>query len=242
MITNLFRYFLFLVIASTIFSATSFSQKKFDVILLKSGGKVVGTILEKHENKSVTIQLQSEDQLTIKWSEIESFDVLVVQEKSVEEKLNEEFIEHADLSWRVIYGSGDQVRATKLDSLSGTCLFVNRRDKSISIPIDSIAVLTHYKEGHFWTGAGIGLVTGTLLGALIGGVSYQAPEQQNSFGVLGTTGKGFSAVGTGIVIGAPLGFLTGGIIGGSEGHETFDLRTCKDLKTKRLILLQALED
>ncbi len=85
----LFAAFLFIC------ASISFSQEKFDVIYLKSGGKVTGKILEKHENQSVVIQLQSGDKMTIQWSEIKKFDVFVVEPKPIDSTLIVNRIEEA---------------------------------------------------------------------------------------------------------------------------------------------------
>ena len=175
MTTNHFRYFFLLAALSLIFFSMSFSQKKFDVIILKSGGKVVGTILDKRQNQPVTVQLESGNKLTIQWDEIKSFDILVVKEKSVDEKIKEESVNDADVPWRLIYVSGSELQVNKLVSLSNKSLITLRNDKSISIPIDSIAVLVHFKEGHFWIGAGIGFLAGTVTGAAIAGLNV--PKQ-----------------------------------------------------------------
>jgi len=99
---NYLRHFFLLMVLPFIISTISFSQKKLDVIFLKSGSKVIGTILEKHENQSVILQLQSEEKLTIQWDEIKGFDVILVKEKSVDEILKDEPTNNADFPWRLI--------------------------------------------------------------------------------------------------------------------------------------------
>ena len=64
-----------LFIASTI----CLSQQKFDVIYLKSGAKIIGTLIEKKEHQPIIIQMQSGEQLTISWDDVKSFDVVVVR-------------------------------------------------------------------------------------------------------------------------------------------------------------------
>ena len=239
--TNHFRYFFLLAALSLIFFSMSFSQKKFDVIILKSGGKVVGTILDKHQNQPVTVQLESGNKLTIQWDEIKSFDVLVVKEKSVDEKIKEESANDADVPWRLIYFSGGGFRVNRLDSLTGSFLSTTSNNKSIRVPIDSIAVLVHFKEGHFWIGAGIGFLAGTVTGAVIAGLNVPKQDPTKplaSFGGLEAGGE----IAVGMLIGAPLGFFTGGVIAGTDGYETYDLMTQKDVKMKRQILQQAIDN
>jgi hypothetical protein len=81
MTTNIFRYFFLLAVLSFIVSASSFSQQSYDVVYLKSGGKVIGTIVEKHESQFVVLQMESGENMTIKWEDIKGFDVLVVKKK-----------------------------------------------------------------------------------------------------------------------------------------------------------------
>ncbi len=220
----------------------SFSQKKFDVVLLKSGGKVVGTILEKHENQFVVLQLQSGDHLTIKWSEIKAFDVMIIREKSIDEKLKEDATNDTDFPWRLMYNSGDNLHLDELDSLSDTHLFALRNDTLISIPIDSIAVLVHFKKGHFWIGAGIGFLAGAFLGGIIGDAT--APKGSDStFGTAFTSGfNRMNAWAGGVTIGAALGFVAGGILSAGDSYETYDLRAQKDIRIKWRILQQAIRD
>ncbi len=89
------RYLFLFAALSLISTSISFSQEKFDVIYLKSGGKVIGTIIDKRENQSVVIQLQSGDTMTIQWSEIKSFDVFVARPKPIDSTLIINKIEEA---------------------------------------------------------------------------------------------------------------------------------------------------
>ena len=65
-------------------SSICMSQQKFDVVYLKSGGKVIGTLVEKKEGIPVIIQMQSGEQLTIPWADIKSFDVIVVHPQKID--------------------------------------------------------------------------------------------------------------------------------------------------------------
>jgi len=56
-------------------------------------------------------------------------------------------------------------------------------------------------QSHFWAGAGLGLITGAVLGAAIGSTT--------EFCVMSCA----PATGVGVVLGAPVGFLIGGIAG-----------------------------
>jgi hypothetical protein len=89
------RYLFLFAALSFVSTLISFSQEKFDVIYLKSGGKVIGTIIKKRENQSVVVQLQSGDTMTIQWSEIKNFDVFVARPKPIDSTLIVNKIEEA---------------------------------------------------------------------------------------------------------------------------------------------------
>jgi hypothetical protein len=133
--------------------------------------------------------------------------------------------------WRLTFVSHDTLTASRLDSLSDSTLFVTCNSRVISLPIDSIAVLVGFKEGHFMKGAGIGFLVGAATGAIIGAASYQKPR--GAFAIdLGPRAEAEA----GGLLGAVGGFFIGGIITGSDSHETYDLRTHRDIKMKRRVL------
>jgi hypothetical protein len=77
------------------------------------------------------------------------------------------------------------------------------------IPRTSITHLyvTDGTKGHFWPGAGIGLVGGALIGAVVGSttefcIDSCTPEAAQA-----------GAIEAGVIIGAPVGFLLGGVVG-----------------------------
>jgi hypothetical protein len=96
----------------------------------------------------------------------------------------------------------------RLTALDGDTLRIQVRsnEAAVAIPtasLDRLSVI-HGTKGHFWAGAGLGL----LGGALIGGVIGSTQDLSGSFLFSNTN----PAV-LGIVIGAPAGLLLGGIIG-----------------------------
>ena len=110
-------------------------------------------------------------------------------------------------------GEGDQqwTYTGQLESLDPGSLHLRAQAKSgeLVIPTSSIAGLyvSDGTKGHFWAGAGIGLVGGALLGAAIGSTTEfcidSCTEEQAKAG----------AIAVGAVLGAPVGFLLGGVIG-----------------------------
>jgi hypothetical protein len=76
-------------------------------------------------------------------------------------------------------------------------------DAELAIPSSSIARLwvVEGRKGHFWTGAGIGLLAGGVTGAAIGST------QELCFFTCSP------ATGLGVLIGAPAGALLGGVVG-----------------------------
>ena len=95
-----------------------------------------------------------------------------------------------------------------LTALDGDTLHIQVRsnEAAVAIPMASLDRLSviHGTKGHFWAGAGLGL----LGGALIGGVIGSTQDLSGSF-VFSNTNPAV----LGIVIGAPAGLLLGGIIG-----------------------------
>jgi hypothetical protein len=138
---------------------------------------------------------------------------------------------------RLISLSGDTLNACRIDSLSDIVLFASCSGKAISIPIDSIAILERFKEGHFLKGAAIGTLVGGTVGAIIGYATYQKPEPRPNGLFTIDLGPGPAALGGGL-IGGVGGFVVGGIIGSSSDHYKIDLRTQKTLRMKRLIIQQ----
>jgi len=242
MTTNRVRYFLLLAALSLVFFSMSLSQKKFDVIILQAGGKVVGTILDKHQNQPVIIQLESGDKMTIQWDEIKSFDILVVKEKSVDERVKEDSENNTEVLWKLIYLSGNEIQVDQLLTVSDTSLLTLRNGKYMRIPVDSIAVVVHYRDGHFWTGAGIGFVAGGLAGTIIGVATAAKPDPAKPETQLFSWVNTDNSMSVGLIVGAPLGFVVGGVIGGTGEYVTFDLRAQKNPKMKRQILQKAIDD
>ena len=82
--------------------------------------------------------------------------------------------------------------------------------------------LTDGTKGHFWPGAGIGLVGGALIGAVIGSttefcVDSCTPDEAQA-----------GAIEAGIIIGAPVGFLLGGVVGSLIRSERWRLISIND--------------
>jgi len=108
--------------------------------------------------------------------------------------------------------------AQRLDSLvtgqralDGSNLHIREKSNNpaLVIPATSIPRLSSGvgTRGHFWAGAGIGLLGGALLGGLIGSTTEFCldsctPDEARS-----------GAIKAGIILGAPAGFLLGGVIG-----------------------------
>jgi len=80
-------------------------------------------------------------------------------------------------------------------------------DAELAIPRSSIAHLwaVEGRKGNFWTGAGIGLLAGGLIGGAIGSTE--------EFCIMSWGDCGQAATGIGVLIGAPAGFLLGGVVG-----------------------------
>ena len=77
------------------------------------------------------------------------------------------------------------------------------------IPTTSITRLSSGvgTRGHFWAGAGIGLLGGALIGGLIGSTTEFCLDSCTSDEARS------GAIKAGVILGAPAGFLLGGLIG-----------------------------
>lgn len=80
-------------------------------------------------------------------------------------------------------------------------------DAELAIPSSSIAQLwvVEGRKGNFWTGFGIGLLAGGVIGGAIGSTE--------EFCIMSWGDCGQAATGIGVVIGAPAGALLGGVVG-----------------------------
>jgi len=96
----------------------------------------------------------------------------------------------------------------QLETLDGGNLHIRAQSNNAEFVIPT-AFITRLSigvgtRGHFWAGAGIGLLSGALIGGVIGSttqfcISECSPEDK--------------ATGVGVILGAPAGFLLGGVIG-----------------------------
>jgi hypothetical protein len=99
------------------------------------------------------------------------------------------------------------------------------------IELDQIFKL---RKSGFRKGAGIGLIGGTIVGAIIGRLSYKKPKHGGFISF--DFGPGFSTFG-GALLGGGAGFLVGGIIGYSRGESKKEYNLSElSLKRKRIVV------
>ncbi len=117
--------------------------------------------------------------------------------------------------WRLAILGGDVLPDCRLDSLNDESLVFTQGGLSRSIPVNSIIKMSQQKESHFWLGAGLGLLAGATIGALIGAAAYEEPEQTGSihWDLSGLAAGAGGAIGglTGLVVGGAIGASTGGV-------------------------------
>lgn len=98
-----------------------------------------------------------------------------------------------------------QIATGYLQALDGDTvrLLVQSRTTELAIPTASVdrVWVVDGRKGNFWSGAGIGLLGGALIGGLIGSTQEVC--------ILDCS----PATAFGVIIGAPAGFLLGGVIG-----------------------------
>ena len=97
-------------------------------------------------------------------------------------------------------------------------------DGDLVIPMASVDRLEVREgtKGHFWTGAGIGLVGGALLGAAIGSTTEFCIDECTAEDAKA------GAIEVGVAVGAPVGFLIGGVIGAHKRTDQWRLISIAD--------------
>ena len=118
--------------------------------------------------------------------------------------------------------NGDILSQTSIEKLIEDSVKISISGQPQWIKADSIIEIRQIKKSKFWKGAGIGLLTGTAVGAIIGRASYkEADASDDSWNF--DFGPGLSTFG-GAVLGGLTGTLVGGIVGASSGKdEVYDL-------------------
>lgn len=213
-----------ITLALFIVPCISSSQTAYNVVRLKSGGKIVGRILEQEENQSVRIELQSGEVLVIPRENISTIDQEPPPDSS-RIKLEgitppegtlipEKYSMATDTLWQIDTRRGIFASGVSLDSIRGGYLFMSGRGSRDSLRIDSIWKMMYRGESHFWLYGAYGALTGTVLGAIIGYTTYEKPA-----GGCIVCGRDFAAIGVGF-FGAVLGFFTGGIAGSLGGIDS----------------------
>ena len=99
----------------------------------------------------------------------------------------------------------------QLETLDGGNLHIRAQSNNAELVIPTASVtrlsIREGTRGHFWAGAGIGLLGGALIGGLIGSTTEfcidSCTREQAQQG----------AIVAGVILGAPAGFLVGGAIG-----------------------------
>lgn len=132
--------------------------------------------------------------------------------------------------WTITLTHGDTISNVSLQQLKNDSLTISGESFiKFVLPIDSIVELRKPKPGKpsFWKGAGIGLLTGTVAGGLIGWATYSdsksSSSSHDSFNLDLDFGPGLNIIGGGLV-GGVAGFAVGGIIGASCGKDkVYDL-------------------
>jgi hypothetical protein len=123
--------------------------------------------------------------------------------------------------WTIVLAHGDTISNVSLQQLKNDSLIISGEEFTKSIPIDSIMELRKPRKPSFWKGAGIGLLTGTVAGGLLGWATHsdsKSSDSQFDFDF----GPGLNIIGGGLV-GGVAGFAVGGIIGACGRDRVYDL-------------------
>jgi hypothetical protein len=195
-----------LIFLMTISTIPSISQEKLDVIILKTGGKVIGRIIEKIEGQSILCQLQSGNTIRILWNDIKEtsevyFKTLTSMMKAtvpVENSIAKDSI------WFVKMYNSTQHSDITLDSLKGSELYVTKAQVRGIINIDSIHEIGTNKNTKILNIIGIGASVGVIYAA----ATYQEPSSQKTDDLLwGVFGGGILSAIPRVLVGAFVGAL-----------------------------------
>jgi hypothetical protein len=136
-----------------------------------------------------------------------------------------------DNNWNLTLSNGDTISNISLNRLEGDSLVISDGAFTKRVLVDSIVEVRQINKSNFREGAGIGLLAGMTIGALMGRASYKKPVPSSGeskdwihFDVgSGPDGAELSTIGGGL-LGCVSGFIIGGIIGASSrGDERYDL-------------------
>ncbi len=176
------------------------AEKPWDVVLLKSGAKIVGKI-EDQGMGTITVRLQSGGLMTV-----EIRDVSRIEENSHKTMPHRVYPTLVSLrgsiaqepAWEIESRDGNRVSGATLDSLVGSQLYVMSGGSLQTLNILNIKSMRFINESgvlDILLGAGIGIFGGGALGFIAGGMSGK--DWEGIFGCL-----------YGAAIGLPLGIIT----------------------------------
>jgi hypothetical protein len=123
--------------------------------------------------------------------------------------------------WNIILAHGDTISNVSLQQLDKDSLTISGEEFTQSVPIDSIMELRKPRKPSFLKGAGIGTLTGTIFGSLLGAATYSDSKSSDGYFDL-DFGPGLNIIGGGLA-GGVVGFFVGGIIGSSDKDKVYNL-------------------
>jgi hypothetical protein len=74
--------------------------------------------------------------------------------------------------WTLVFAHRDTISNVSLQQLKNDSLTISGEGFTKCVPINSIMELLKPRKPNFWKGAGIGLLTGTVAGGLLGWATY----------------------------------------------------------------------
>jgi hypothetical protein len=206
---------IFLLIA--LVPLVAFSQEKFDVIHLKSGGKIVGKILEKSENQPIRVELHSKEIMEIPWNTITDIDSVSSSSKNQSASSPASPITYIpakssyarDTSWIISLKNGLIKSNVALDSMKGSVLFVSNHAIVDTIDIGSITQLKLEHKSNAAIYAGCGAVVGGIIGGAIAAANSDQKKDALGLSALGNGLQTLAGIGTGGLIGLVVGYFVG---------------------------------
>lgn len=203
-----------------LFSSISISQEKSDVIHLKSGGKVIGTILDTVEHQSVHMKLQSARILEIPLKDIDTITTLLIVPSAGSIQISQSTAVYRpshdsrarDTAWVIQLRSGAVYSYRTLDSLQGTSLFVSNHSVVDTVNITMIKELRLERTSHTLLYSFGGAIAGGIIGGAVASSSNDDQKTNTAGDIIAPISHAVKIAG-GILIGGLIG-LTAGLVWG----------------------------
>ncbi len=207
------QLYLTVILAIFCFPFISQAQTNYeDVVYLKNGSVIHGTIIEQIPNQSIKIKTRDRNVFVYKIDEIEK----MTKEPTIDASFDNKPSRYAVL---VTLKSGEKLKGKLIRNTPDSVSIMNSRNFQ-RIRVSEIMSIRIRGKRALALGFGLGAASGAVIGAIIGYASWSPRNgcSNSWWGSCIDLGPEADAV-TGAVIGAAAGTLLGGAIGSAAGTE-----------------------